>query len=201
MEGLRFLAEVGDEQRGSVSQRPVAPESPTNLELPDPPALDTWDLEEQLRHVSRLLAGQKPAEACPSQTRLDQGQIAARGWHRAKSHRAEAGRRTTPGWGERLVGLVGSFSVWMGVSALTCGGILLTTAYLASRAELQTVGLPIAIGGALALVLGVMIQLEQVSTQPHSPVPPGRHRMDSRQPGVRGPNTHRPLHRRSEKAA
>ena len=46
--------------------------------------------------------------------------------------------------------------------ALCCGGILLGWSVLADRAELWSVGLPIALGGQLALLVGLILQLDRI---------------------------------------
>jgi hypothetical protein len=55
------------------------------------------------------------------------------------------------------------FLIWavlsLGTAALVCGGILLGWSMMAARNELWEIGLPIAIGGQVSLLIGLVLQL------------------------------------------
>jgi hypothetical protein len=84
--------------------------------------------------------------------------------------------------------------------ALTCGGSLLGWAEFTVRAELQILGLVIAIGGVLMLALGMTLRLGQ--SEERFIVPSTKHRVDPKSPNSRtGPHARRPVHHQSDKAA
>ncbi len=170
-------------------------------DLPEPPPLDTWELDEQLRHAARLLGLKAGHGAAPARARLDPAQPTAPGWHRAGPRRATTpSRARAHGWQRLLGSLLGSASTWLGVTALTCGASLLGWAEFSSRAELQTIGLVIAIGGTLMLALGMTLRLGQ--SEPRFAVPPTKRRIDPKSPSPRhGPHTRRPVGQHAERAA
>jgi hypothetical protein len=50
----------------------------------------------------------------------------------------------------------------LGITAFACGGMLLGWSVVAGRDELWTLGLPIALGGQIALLVGLMLQLDRL---------------------------------------
>jgi hypothetical protein len=128
-------------------------ELPTEL---DPlAAFDTWDLEEQLRHVERILSlpcFNAPPAAARSAVRIDSG---------------GPDRNDTLHPNLRYRSLLLSFVTWTillaGVAALACGGALICWSIAESRDELWRLGVPTGLGGALGLLLGLTLQLSIVA--------------------------------------
>ena len=54
-------------------------------------------------------------------------------------------------------------SLMLGLMASTCGGVLLGWAVVMRRDDLWSVGLPIAVGGLLALLVSTVLQLDRLS--------------------------------------
>jgi hypothetical protein len=123
--------------------------------------LDTWELDEQLRHTARLLGLNADADAALPRMRSDPAQPAAPGWHRAEPHRTPRLKRARRPRSQSLLGLIGPVFTWLGTAALSCGGILVAWAEIALRPELQTVGLPIAAGGVMGLALGLVFRSDE----------------------------------------
>ena len=62
----------------------------------------------------------------------------------------------------RRWGGVAWFVVSVGLTALACGAALLLWSMIATRPELWTLGLPIAVAGQITLLLGFVLQLERM---------------------------------------
>ena len=102
--------------------------------------------------------------------RLDAGHRVP-GPHARKSRRprrridrtsAVASPRKTSSWGDRLMGLFVGTALSLGTMAFGCGLALLGwSAYSGSR-ELWTYGAPIVLAGQIALVLGLVVQLDRI---------------------------------------
>jgi hypothetical protein len=50
----------------------------------------------------------------------------------------------------------------LGLMAFVCGGVLLGWSWYADRADLRILGMPIALGGQLGLLLGLLLQLDRL---------------------------------------
>ncbi len=151
-----------------LGQKPSSPAESVNCSqssqtvqfssVPEEALFDTWELDEELRHVARLL-GLDPAGG--AQARIDPAQSALSGWHRQQTRRLARGKRPSSRFkrrfGEALIATV----TWLGVATLTCGACLLGWSEISSRPELQTMGLIIAVGGILLLAIGVTLRLGQ----------------------------------------
>jgi hypothetical protein len=146
-----------------------------------PPPYDSWEADERLQHIDRLLhfrsnrPARRPAmrQEDPARTRVDAAEKSPRDWHAGhvalsewRIRRHENGcvgidRRAAP-WGDRLLAV----GVWLvlplGVTALVCGGILLGWSAVDRRPELWSIGMPIAIVGQVALLLALILQLDRI---------------------------------------
>jgi hypothetical protein len=120
-------------------------------------AFDTWDLEEQLRHVERILSGARfatelahaaPGEQPPPPTAATKTRLA--------STAAAADRPRKNRLRSRLAWTI----VATGAAALACGILLLCAGSVTGRARWQSIGLPITLLGQVALLLGMMMQLD-----------------------------------------
>lgn len=154
------------------------------------PIYDSWELGEELREVGRRYLGEnlpggcRPAPGRPNaqaggeQTRagqtdqsgragvdpavparLDQPHAAARLPHFRGPRPGRAARRTRQK--NSLAGLAW-LALSLGTSAFVCGGILLGWSLLADRPELWSVGLPVTLCGQVALLAGLILQLDRL---------------------------------------
>ncbi len=139
-----------------LAEAPDPPELPADA---DRPAYDGWELDEQLRHVERLLAGRtKPAPQ--RQLRVDAA-------HTSNPPRAPARSPRKPKPAAAPQGTGSSF-LWpllaIGMMAFVCGGVLVGWSLVSGRAELWDFGLPTALLGQLALLTGLILQLERMGS-------------------------------------
>jgi hypothetical protein len=120
---------------------------------------DTWELAEQLRHVDRILSGarfstelQHPATSAqpPAPTNATRKRLA--------SLSTSDGRPRA----SRLRSRIAWTAVAGGAAVLACGILLLCAGALLGRGAWQTIGLPITLLGQVALLLGMMMQLDLV---------------------------------------
>lgn len=163
----------------------------------EPASLDTWELDEQLRHAARLL-GLDPGDDARVPARIDPAQPTALGWHRRRG-RAAAGKLPRLRRKLRIGEAFSAVATWVGAATLTCGICLLGWSEVSSRPELQAIGLVIAIGGILMLVIGMTLRLGQTDSRAQAPT--AQRRFD---PHSKLPRRHTPVgrsaRRRSGKA-
>ena len=50
----------------------------------------------------------------------------------------------------------------LGLMAFTCGGVLLGWSFMAGRTDLWNLGIPVTVGGQIALLVGLVLQLERI---------------------------------------
>jgi hypothetical protein len=131
------------------------------------PALDSWELDEQLRHIGRVLHTAKEKDPQPESIerreaiRIDLSHAGPPEWHvpatspgqprRARSTGRAAGSRVFT-WPALLLGTM----------SFACGGILLGWSLVAGRQELSAIGWPVALGGQVALLLGLVLQVDRL---------------------------------------
>jgi hypothetical protein len=139
-------------------------------ELDDPPRYDPWELEQQLRHIERLLRIDRPEQARPSPepeqawARLDASHSGPPGWHYPEAARTKAARkraaraRPRESWLPLLTWSV----LALGLMASAFGGVLLVWATVAGRNELWTIGMPVGLAGQIVLVIGLILQLDRL---------------------------------------
>jgi len=141
--------------------RPSLPVGTSDL----PPAYDPWDLDEQLRHLRRILSAEQaktpspaiagealridPPHAGPGRRRLPAGHA---------SKRSAAGSRGA----RSALHLLGWFLLLIGLMGMACGGALLGWSLVGGRQDLWPIGLPIALVGQIVLVMGFILQLDRL---------------------------------------
>lgn len=132
------------------------------------PVYDGWELDQQLRHAQSLLqtarGGSRGREAAYQQevTRVDGPHVASRPWHPATAAKSAQRKRAKSPQPSGAIGVLTWAVLSLGTMALACGGILLGWSLVTDRAELWGIGLPIALGGQVTLLLGLILQLERL---------------------------------------
>jgi hypothetical protein len=131
----------------------------------EPPLGDNWELEEELRHVERVLSldrvrsGPKLAAPQPATEtrRLDAS-------HGLPARHTSGGTRTK-GRG-RASDIALQALTWtvlsLGLMAFVCGGALLGWSLATDRDELWRIGLPVALGGQVVLLVGLILLLDRL---------------------------------------
>jgi hypothetical protein len=135
---------------------------------------DTWEMDEHLRHIQRVLgfekglARRRSAKARPEAARIDTAH-AGLPLPGTPHLRAASDRNSAPIAAGRTGG--GALSTFCLVSAgamLVCGGVLLGESYWGSRPELWQIGLPITLVGQIVLVLGLLLRLNRLHHEQHA---------------------------------
>ncbi len=139
-----------------------------------PPAYDCWELDEELQHIHRVLHPGKAGD-CPNfclskngtvpftaQTaRFDPPQADLPTRHVSASNRPGK-RRKKVGRRGSVSGLLTWFVFTLGIASSACGGILLGWSLATARQELWNVGLPVALVGQIALLAGLVLQIDRL---------------------------------------
>jgi hypothetical protein len=131
-----------------------------------PPTYDGWELDEQLAHIERSLKAGRLAEPrgpvdYTSIPRFDAPQAGPPSGHLGASQHRQARRRLS----DRQKALSGTFAwviVSLGTMSLVCGGALLVWSLATGRQELWNVGLPAAVAGQIALLAGLVLQIDRL---------------------------------------
>jgi hypothetical protein len=141
-----------------------------------PPGYDGWEIEEQLRHAFRVLGPARtsskmdapPAEG--AKLRLDAG-------HGVPIPHVKKPRRTSrridrvvaadempksSSFGDRFVAFITWSALTLGTMAVVCGLALLGWSAQTGRQELWSIGAPIILGAQVALVVGLVLQLDRI---------------------------------------
>lgn len=142
-----------------------------SVHVEESPFSDDWELDEQLRHIGRVLRIDKTQykrEQSGSQrevARLDRAHQKMEYFHApaAISAARECRSKSRPAADEvTFMGVLAWLVLSLGTAALICGGILLAWSIVAGRSELWKLGLPIAAGGQIALLIGLVLQLDRI---------------------------------------
>jgi hypothetical protein len=133
-----------------------------------PPAYDSWELDEQLQHIHRVLHAGKavvdengtvPFNA--QAARFDPPQAGLPARHVTPSSRPGKRRKKTGRRGARS-SLLAWFVFTLGIGSSACGGILLGWSLATGRHELWNVGMPVALVGQIALLAELVLQIDRL---------------------------------------
>jgi hypothetical protein len=135
---------------------------------------DTWEMDEQLRHIQRVLGFEKDlarrrrTTARPATARIDPAH-AGSPLHNSP-HAAEPLSRiqTAAPLARSTGGVLSTFCLVSAAATLVCGGVLLGEALWGGRPELWQIGLPIALVGQVILVLGLLLRLNRLHHEHHT---------------------------------
>ncbi len=134
-----------------------------------PPVYDSWELDEELLHIERVLQADKAksdqAEAAYQReaARFDLPHtVSPTAWHLPAAQPSNKSRPKEEAKNGALVTLCTWLSLSTGTAGFVCGGILLGWSLATGRQELWTIGLPVALVGQVALLIGLVLQLERL---------------------------------------
>ncbi len=169
----------GGAARGAGAPKAAAHGAPAGVEdHPGDPAagdrspsslrLDDWELDQQLRHIERMLRTPGAAKAGAKQRpkdrarrlRLDAAHAQAPPWHSGAQQ--DAGRSGSSSTRDQAVGGFPWVILALGMMAFVCGGVLLGWSVAAQRPDLWNRGMPFVVGGQLALLVGLVLQIERL---------------------------------------
>lgn len=131
-----------------VPSEPIARFPVAAPRLPD----EDWQLEADLRSLQRMLSGLRTTRVDPPADALAP--------HLPTDPRLLARSGLDPAADEPKANLAAWTVVSLGVAVLACGAVLLGCSVAQERDDLWSLGLPLAIGGQAALILGLVLQLE-----------------------------------------
>lgn len=143
--------------------KPEAAEAAAN-----PPLDDGWDLGQQLQHIERVLgsgearARQSAAVGRQEVARLDLAHPGPAPWHPSLADKTARTRKRKSRQSSSALAVLTWAALSLGTTTFVCGGILLGWSLVAGRQELWTLGLPIALGGQIALLIGLVLQLDRL---------------------------------------
>ena len=133
-------------------------------------AYDGWELDEQLRHIDRVLKAGKAQAGPPGDGgvfRFDPPHAGPSGNH--VSTTTPARRRTAPNADRgSATGAITWLALSLGTASFVCGGILLGWSMATGRQELWTIGLPVTLVGQVGLLLGLVLQLDRLWHDNHA---------------------------------
>ncbi|HEY4761654.1 MAG TPA: hypothetical protein VIH42_13830 [Thermoguttaceae bacterium] len=134
-------------------------------------SFEDWELDDQLRHIGRVLQidscrdGHNEKVYHREVARIDPAHDMVDSYHVSPTLSALLGHKPKPHRTSSGVSILG-FLTWitfsLGTMALICGGILLGWSVIAGRDELWKFGLPIAAGGQVALLIGLVFKLDRL---------------------------------------
>lgn len=169
----------GERLRAATSATATA--EPKKAEASEAVTTDDWEVDEQLQAIGEVLGAGRRDDRRKSSTyrreaaRFDLAHGGPPAWHRdiaasnatrPKSDPAEGARNVrSPKSAKKAGGGLGGFA-WLalliGTMGFVCGGALLGWSLATGRQELWTVGLPVALGGQIALLVGLILQIERL---------------------------------------
>ncbi len=120
-----------------------------------------------MRHIGGVLHGGKEprGEAAAvyrkEATRFDLSHAKAPAWHAAHEHPSDETRHVSRGRGS-VQGFLTWLALSLGTTSFVCGGVLLGWSLTAGRQELWHIGLPVALVGQVALLIGLVLQLDRL---------------------------------------
>jgi len=141
------------------------------------PVCDSWELDERLRHIGRVLRPEDPesesGRAAREQevVRLDAAHRGPSGWHLPEPQPAAPSGKPSRKTGADKPRARSSFSLlaaiaWtillLSTTAIVCGGVLMVWSLVGARPELWSIGLPVALGGQVALLVGLVLQMDRL---------------------------------------
>lgn len=149
---------------GGSTARPVSASAAAMQR--SPVKASEWELDDDLhevRHLLRVLEASPGGDLPAYQSAfLDAGAAVQPSSHLPRSTLRHAAPIETaaPRHRKRRSPFFAWAALSLGLMTFMCGGVLLGWSFLAGRAELWTLGLPVTLAGQAALVVGLVLQLE-----------------------------------------
>ena len=128
---------------------------------------DAWELEQQLRHIGRVLepdgvGGRERAAGQGIAARFDEPHRGPSAWHMPPTGRPARIDKPQPKRSHSTSAALTWIALSLGTMAFVCGGMLLLWSVVTGREELWGVGMPVALCGQIALLVGLVLQLDRL---------------------------------------
>ena len=151
---------------------------PASARAEEIPSYDNWEFDDQLWHIAQALQ----VDATPGHRR-EKGDVRETTRH-DRAHDALNPRHAPPMpvshqrksdiHSGSIAGSLLALLIWaalsLGTAALVCGGMLLGWSLWTGRGELWKIGLPIATGGQISLLIGLVLQIDRIWHDNHRTV-------------------------------
>ncbi|MBN2475761.1 MAG: hypothetical protein JXB62_14210 [Pirellulales bacterium] len=148
---------------------PLASDAATDVESgSSPTTYDRWELDQQLQHIERVLdvgkGHRQRAEAvCEEEkARLDSAHMQPASWHPSVQGEPGHASRSSCSTARPVLAFFSWATLSLGTTAFVCGGILLGWSVVSSREELWAIGMPVTLCGQIALLLGLVLQMDRL---------------------------------------
>jgi uncharacterized membrane-anchored protein YhcB (DUF1043 family) len=147
---------------GATGDKAAIRDTPIDTPLSDgvaPPELsDDWQLEQELRAVERMMSTLEIPASSPRQEQVHT-------FHPPHNHQPSQAvpiprRSVTSAPAPKRFTFLSWTMLALGVMAFVFGAVLLVWSFATGRTELWQLGLPVALGGQVGLLLGLILQLE-----------------------------------------
>lgn len=169
----RDSAGGGAVQDSEVARTPAGTEAQpgdaaAGVESGAPSHWDDWELDEQLRHIRRKLGA---AEASGPEVqaayrhelaKLDAAHAGPPAWHCTPGRKPAPGSTSDAREAPSSVPAVTWAVLSLGLMAFVCGAVLMGWSVATAREELWSRGVPFAVVGQIALLVGLILQLERL---------------------------------------
>jgi len=124
-----------------------------------------WEQEDELLEIGRALKVNQPERrktaATSRHSRVDPAHQTTLRRHSRQTPQP-AQRRAVSSRTTAVASIISWTAISLGVMALVCGGVLVGWSILGGRNDLWGLGIPIALGGQFALLLGLVLQLDRL---------------------------------------
>ncbi|MBN2578111.1 MAG: hypothetical protein JXB10_03890 [Pirellulales bacterium] len=164
-----------DKKRPTTNdQQPTIPET-TADSFGERFDFDTWEMDEQLRHIERVLqfekslAERRKATSHRRAARRDPAHAGSPPKYLSGAAASSPRNQTPVPSSQAAGGLLGTIFLVLAGALLVCGGALLGVAAWGGRPELAHFGLPIVLGGQLCLLAGLLLQLDRLPHRRRAP--------------------------------
>ena len=138
-----------------------------------PPLYDGWDIDEQLRHVRRVLSAaplskakfggpaEQPAFRLDAEHGVPSGHL-KRARRPAKKTRRVAAAAKQHAPGDRPLAILAWVTLLLGTAGFVAGLALMGWSMDSERQDLWAIGAPIILAGQIVLILGLVLQLDRI---------------------------------------
>lgn len=133
-----------------------------------PPRLyDDWEVDDELEHIGRILNREKPKPAEGAKSagwRVDAAHQDPTGPHprRKRTRRPDAPKQSAAEDAFSFMAFLTWTLLSLGLMTFVCGGVLLGWSITSGRQDLWNTGLPTTLGGQVALLVGLILQLDRL---------------------------------------
>ncbi|MBN1394049.1 MAG: hypothetical protein JW959_03375 [Pirellulales bacterium] len=134
----------------------------------DPTSYDGWEMGEELDELGRTLRGARLDDRLSKAIhrreakRFDRPHADLPDWHSTAAASSQLERKPDAVKSGAVLGALIWCSLALGTMGFICGGVLMGWSLIAGREELWAIGVPAALIGQIALLVGLVLQLDRI---------------------------------------